>query len=44
VTELTVARLVVVPVGLGLLGFIEPCSIGSTLLLVKYLRRLHPTT
>ena len=27
----------VLPVGLGLLGFIEPCSVGSTLLFVKYL-------
>ncbi len=25
------------PVGLGLLGFIEPCSIGSTLVFVKHL-------
>ncbi|MCA1572222.1 MAG: hypothetical protein LC798_18325 [Chloroflexi bacterium] len=29
--------LVVVPVGLGLLGFIEPCTVGSSLLFVKYL-------
>lgn len=29
--------LLVLPLGLGLLGFIEPCSIGSTLLFVKYL-------
>ena len=25
------------PVGLGLLGFVEPCSIGSTLLVIKHL-------
>lgn len=25
------------PVGLGLLGFIEPCSVGSTLLFIKYI-------
>jgi cytochrome c-type biogenesis protein len=29
--------LVVVPLGLGLLGFIEPCTVGSSLLFVKYL-------
>lgn len=26
---------VIAPLGLGLLGFIEPCSIGSSLLFVK---------
>lgn len=26
-----------VPLGLGLLGFIEPCTVGSSLLFVKYL-------
>lgn len=30
-------NLVLLPIGLGLLGFIEPCSIGSTLVFVKYL-------
>lgn len=29
--------LVVIPLGLGLLGFIEPCAVGSSLLFVKYL-------
>jgi cytochrome c-type biogenesis protein len=29
--------LFVLPVGLGLFGFIEPCSLGATLLFVKYL-------
>lgn len=29
--------LLVLPVGLGLLGFIEPCTVGSSLLFVKYL-------
>ena len=29
--------LLILPVGLGLLGFIEPCTIGSSLLFVKYL-------
>lgn len=31
------ASFVLLPVGLGLLGFIEPCSIGSTLIFVKHL-------
>lgn len=26
-----------VPVGLGLLGFVEPCSLGSSLIFIKYL-------
>lgn len=30
-------NLVVLPIGLGLFGFIEPCSIGSSLVFVKYL-------
>ncbi len=30
-------HLLVLPAGLGLFGFIEPCSIGSSLLFVKYL-------
>lgn len=29
--------LVAIPAGLGLVGFIEPCSIGSSLVFVKYL-------
>jgi cytochrome c-type biogenesis protein len=29
--------LAVLPVGLGLLGFIEPCSMGSTLVFIKFL-------
>ncbi|GAC1652063.1 MAG: hypothetical protein NVS4B3_13760 [Gemmatimonadaceae bacterium] len=29
--------LVAVPLGLGLLGFVEPCTVGSSLLFVKYL-------
>ena len=30
-------NLVVLPIGLGLFGFVEPCSIGSSLVFVKYL-------
>jgi cytochrome c-type biogenesis protein len=29
--------LLVLPLGLGLLGFVEPCTVGSSLLFVKYL-------
>ena len=29
--------LVLLPIGLGLLGFVEPCSLGSTLIVVKQL-------
>lgn len=29
--------LLILPLGLGLLGFIEPCTVGSSLLFVKYL-------
>jgi cytochrome c-type biogenesis protein len=37
VIELTAFTVFVLPVGLGLLGFIEPCSIASTLVFIKYL-------
>lgn len=36
-TEFGLINLVALPIGLGLLGFIEPCSIGSSLVFVKYL-------
>jgi cytochrome c-type biogenesis protein len=36
-SELGLFQLFVLPAGLGLFGFIEPCSIGSSLLFVKYL-------
>lgn len=35
--DLGLLHLIVLPIGLGLLGFIEPCSIGSSLLFVKFL-------
>lgn len=31
--------LLLLPIGLGLLGFIEPCTMGSNLLLIKHLER-----
>jgi cytochrome c-type biogenesis protein len=37
VSELGLFQLLLLPAGLGLFGFIEPCSIGSSLLFVKYL-------
>jgi cytochrome c-type biogenesis protein len=39
VTEFGPMNLVVLPIGLGLLGFVEPCSIGSSLVFIKYLER-----
>lgn len=35
--ELGAFQLIVLPIGLGLFGFIEPCSIGSSLVFVKFL-------
>jgi cytochrome c-type biogenesis protein len=35
--ELGLFQLFILPAGLGLFGFIEPCSIASSLLFVKYL-------
>lgn len=34
---LALTSLVLLPVGLGLLGFVEPCSIGATLIMVKHI-------
>jgi cytochrome c-type biogenesis protein len=34
-SELDLFQLMILPVGLGLLGFVEPCSIGSSMILVK---------
>ena len=30
-------NLVLIPIGLGLIGFVEPCSVGSSLLFIKYI-------
>lgn len=35
--EFNLFNLFILPAGLGLFGFIEPCSIGSSLIFVKYL-------
>src|SRR3990172_6274755 len=35
--EADLLRVLGLPIGLGLIGFIEPCSIGSTLIFVKTL-------
>jgi cytochrome c-type biogenesis protein len=37
VSALGFVDLVAIPAGLGLVGFVEPCSIGSSLLFVKYI-------
>jgi cytochrome c-type biogenesis protein len=42
--ELTTAALLIVPLGLGLLGFIEPCSIGATLIFIKFLEGKSAST
>lgn len=36
-SEFGLVNLVALPIGLGLMGFIEPCSIGSSLVVVKFL-------
>jgi cytochrome c-type biogenesis protein len=36
-TEFGLFQLVILPLGLGLLGFVEPCSIGSSLVFIKYI-------
>ncbi len=42
--EASFASLVAIPAGLGLIGFVEPCSIGSSLVFVKYLEDKGPAT
>lgn len=42
--EPTLTNLVVLPVGLGLLGFVEPCSIASTLVFVKTVEGKEPAS
>ncbi len=37
ISEMSLTSLVLLPIGLGLLGFVEPCSIGSTLVFIKHL-------
>ena len=36
--------LLVLPIGLGLLGFVEPCSVGTSLLFLNYLEGRSPAT
>lgn len=43
-TEIDLLNLVLLPVGLGLLGFIEPCSMGSSLVFIKYLEGKNAAT
>lgn len=38
--EVNLFQVVLLPIFLGLLGFVEPCSIGSTLLVLKQIEGL----
>lgn len=40
--EASVYGLVLAPIGLGLIGFVEPCSMGANLLFVKHLEDRSP--
>lgn len=42
--ESSLFNLLLLPLGLGLLGFVEPCSIGTSLLFLRYLERKPSTT
>ena len=42
-SALGLTNTIFVPIGLGLLGFVEPCSIGSTLIMIKHLEGKNPT-
>lgn len=37
-----VFELLILPLGLGLLGFVEPCSLGATMLFIKFLEAKPP--
>lgn len=39
-----IVSLVLLPLGLGLLGFVEPCSVGTSLLFVRYVEGGDPAT
>lgn len=41
---MTLADTFLVPLGLGLLGFVEPCTVGSSLLFVKYIEGKSATS
>ena len=43
-TEIDLLNLILLPVGLGLLGFVEPCSMGSNLVFIKYLEGKNVAT
>jgi cytochrome c-type biogenesis protein len=40
-SELSLVNFVLLPIGLGLFGFVEPCSIGSALVFIKHLEGRH---
>ena len=35
--EANIINFILLPIGLGLIGFVEPCSVGSSLLFIKYI-------
>ncbi|MGH7909361.1 MAG: hypothetical protein ACRENW_05870, partial [Thermodesulfobacteriota bacterium] len=39
----SLAATILLPIGLGLFGFIEPCSIGSTLVFIKVMEGKSPS-
>ena len=39
--ELTITSLLLLPVGLGLLGFIEPCTIGAHVIFLSAQQKRH---
>jgi cytochrome c-type biogenesis protein len=41
-TDAGLVSVVLVPAGLGLIGFVEPCSIGASLIVVKHLEGREP--
>jgi len=41
--EFGLFNLLILPLGLGLFGFIEPCSVGSSLIFIKYLEGRQDT-
>lgn len=42
--EPSLFNFIVLPLGLGLLGFVEPCSIGTSLLFLRYVEGKDPAT
>ncbi|MFP6757189.1 MAG: cytochrome c biogenesis protein CcdA [Alphaproteobacteria bacterium] len=41
--DASLVNFVLIPIGLGLLGFVEPCSMGTNLLFIKFVERKDTT-